>query len=122
VQTTSPENGKGRRVTSAATQMQTCNDFAEPRPHQQGQIDNPRHRRALLALLKHQQGRKDIDRVTGSSNGPDEVMRIRRRYGLSIPCPRVTGVDMDGHPVQTGVYHLTSADQAKVKRLLGIAK
>ena len=66
--------------------------------------------------------REDIDRITGASNGPDEMMRIRRLYELSIPCPREDGIDMDGHAVQVGVYHLTSADKIKVKRLLGIAQ
>ena len=115
---TTTKNEKGRRAGNAATQKQTGTDFAGPTPHQQGQIDNPRHRRALLALLIAPRRRKAINRITGASNGPDEVMRIRRQYDLSIPCTRVDGIDMDGHPVQVGVYHLSTADVIKVRRLL----
>lgn len=112
------EKGKGRRATNATTPRQTGTDFAGLKPHQQGQIDNPRHRRALQALLAGPKTRKEIDRITGASNGPDEVMRVRRLYELGIPCPRMDGIDMDGPPVQVGVYHLSTADVIKVRRLL----
>lgn len=119
---TTAKNEKGRRAGNTTTPMQTADDFAGCERHQQCLIDSPRHRRALQALLAAPQSREDIDRITGASNGPDEVMRIRRQYELTIPCPREDGVDMDGHAVQVGVYHLTSADKIKVKRLLGIAQ
>lgn len=122
MQTATPENGKGRRATNTTTPMQTGDDFAGAKPHQQCLIDNPRHRRALQALLGGPRTREDIDRITGASNGPDEMMRIRRLYDLSIPCPREEGVDMDGHAVQIGVYHLTNADKIKALRLVGDAQ
>ncbi len=79
----------------------------------------PRHRRILLALLAGDQNREDIDRVAGASNGPDEVAKIRRTYGLAIPCARKGTKDRDGHPVQVGVYRLADADHVTARRLLG---
>lgn len=115
---TTAKSEKGRRAGNTTTPMQTADDFAGCEPHQQCLIDNPRHRRALQALLAGPKTRKEIDRITGASNGPDEVMRVRRLYELGIPCPRMDGIDMDGHPVQVGVYHLSTADVIKVRRLL----
>lgn len=79
----------------------------------------PRHRRILLALLVGQRTREEIDGIAGASNGPDEVMQIRQRFSLVIPCTREGSKDMDGHPVQVGIYRLTEPDRAQAKRLLG---
>lgn len=119
---TAPENGKGRRATNTTTPMQTGADFAGSAPSPQCLIGNPRHRRALLALLSGPQTREQIDWVTGASNGPDEVRRIRRHFGLTIPCPRIDGTDMDGRKVQFGIYRLTDADRTTARRLLGGAQ
>lgn len=82
----------------------------------------PRHRRILLALLVRDRTREEIDRIAGASNGPDEVLRVREQFGLSIPCQRKGASDRDGHPVQVGVYRLTDADRTEARRLLGGAQ
>jgi len=79
---------------------------------------SPRHRRALQALLDGPQTREQIDRITGASNGPDEVMTLRHRFGLSIPCERYKDFDRDQHRVEFGVYSLTDSDRAAVLALL----
>jgi hypothetical protein len=84
-------------------------------------ILNPRHRRILRALLARQRAREEIDGIAGASNGPDEILRIRRQFRLVIPCVRKGGRDMDGHRVEVGVYSLTDADRANALRLLGVS-
>lgn len=81
----------------------------------------PRHRRLLLALMAGQCTREEVDRIAGASNGPDEIFRLRRVYRLTLPCVRRGSKDMDGRPVEYGVYSLTSADRAKVVGLLATA-
>lgn len=78
----------------------------------------PRHRRALLALLTAPVTREDMDRVVGASNGPDEVMRMRRRFGLVIPCERQQGFDRDRHRVEFGVYRLAPTDRQRAAELV----
>jgi hypothetical protein len=46
-------------------------------------------------------------------------MTLRQRFGLVIPCQRKGTKDMDGHPVQAGIYRLTESDRTHAKRLLG---
>jgi hypothetical protein len=116
---TTPENEKGRRVTSATTPMQTGADATASDQRQQAPTLTPRHRRILLALLVGQRTREEIDGIAGASNGPDEVMTLRQRFGLVIPCQRKGTKDMDGHPVQVGIYRLTESDRTHAKRLLG---
>ena len=82
-------------------------------------ILNPRHRRILRALLDRQRTREEIDSIAGASNGPDEVLRIRRQFSLVIPCVRKGSRDMDGHRVEFGLYSLTEADRANARQLLG---
>jgi len=117
MQTATPENGKGRRAGNTTTPMQTAGDFAGRARDQQALT--PRHRRILLALLADQHSREEIDSIAGASNGPDEVMRIRRQFGLKIPCRRKGTKDMDGHPVEFGIYSLTDSDRTNALRLLG---
>jgi hypothetical protein len=78
----------------------------------------PRRLRLLLALLDGPQTREEVDRCVGASNGPDEVLRIRHRFGLVIPCERRKGFDRDQHRVEFGVYSLTDSDRAAVRALL----
>lgn len=120
MQTTTPENGKGRRAGNTTTPMQTDADATARRQRQQAPALTPRYRRALLALLKGPRTREDIDRITGASNGPDEVMRIRRQFGLKIPCKRKGSRDMDGHPVEIGIYSLTDGDRTNALKLLEV--
>lgn len=81
-------------------------------------IFTPRARRVLLALLDGPRTREEIDSITGASNGPDEVLRLRRGFSLVIPCQRKGAKDMDGRHVEFGTYSLTEGDRIKVLRLL----
>lgn len=75
--------------------------------------DNPRHLRAIHALLTRPQRREHLDAVAGCSNGPELVAELRRR-GLDVPCDRVPDYDRDGKPIRRGVYHLLNSDRRKL--------
>ncbi len=80
---------------------------------------SPRAERTLIALFRRRKlTREQVDRVSGSSNGPDVVVRIRRRLNLEIPCRPRHHIDRDGRTVQPGEYSLTDEDRAKCVRLL----
>lgn len=81
--------------------------------------DNPRHLRAIPALLNRPLPREHGDRAAGCSNFPDLIAELRRR-GLEIPCERVPDRDRDGNPIKRGVYHLTSDDRRKLIRWMAI--
>lgn len=81
--------------------------------------DNPRHLRALHALLVSPQPREAIDSRAGCSNGPDLIAELRRR-GLTLPCSRAPCIDRDGFEVKRGVYHLTDRDRRRVRAWLRI--
>lgn len=72
--------------------------------------ENPRHLRAIFALMTSPRSRESIDRIAGCSNGPELIAELRRR-GLEIPCTPTPCIDRDGFEVKRGIYHLT--DQAK---------
>lgn len=116
---TNPRNDEGTSGANARPPMQTGGDATARRQRRQAPTLTPRHRRILLALLVGQRTREEIDCIAGASNGPDEVMKIRQRFSLVIPCTRKGGKDMDGHPVQVGIYRLTEPDRTHAKRLLG---
>lgn len=78
----------------------------------------PRRLRLLRALLDGPQTREDVDRCVGASNGPDEVLKARRRHGLLIPCERQQGFDRDRHRVEFGVYRLADEDRPKARALV----
>jgi hypothetical protein len=78
----------------------------------------PRQHRLLSALLVDPCTREDVDRITGASNGPDEVLQLRRQHRMTIPCTRKGSKDKDDHPVQTGIYRLTTADRLTAQQLL----
>ena len=119
---TTTENRKGRRAGNTPTPMQTAGDATTRAQRQQAPALTLRHRRILLALLAGQRTREEIDRAAGASNGPDEVLRIRLRFGLVIPCTRRGSLDRDGHKVEVGVYRLTENDRTTARRLLGGAQ
>ena len=75
--------------------------------------DNPRHLRAITALLRRPLPRENLDTVAGCSNGPELVAELRRR-GLDVPCKRINFVDRDGFICRPGVYFLTLADRRKL--------
>lgn len=70
--------------------------------------DNPRHLRAITALLKRPISRAELDSLAGCANGPDLIAELRRR-GLPIECERITFIDRDGQKCRPGVYHFTQA-------------
>jgi len=75
--------------------------------------DNPRHLRAIHALLIRPQRRQHLDAMAGCSNSPDLVAEFRRR-GLDVPCDRVPDLDRDGKPISRGVYYFTKSDRRKI--------
>lgn len=75
--------------------------------------DNPRHLRAIAALLRRPMPRENLDTEAGCSNGPELVAELRRR-GLEVPCKRINFVDRDGFICRPGVYFMTDADRRKV--------
>lgn len=117
---TDSRNDEGTSGANARPPMQTAGDSASGAQRQQlPAILTPRARRILLALLAGDRTREEIDRAAGASNGPDEILRIRQHFGLSIPCQRKGSKDRDGQPVQVGIYRLTEADRATAKHLVG---
>ena len=78
--------------------------------------DNPRHLRALAALLRRPVSREELDSVAGCSNGPELVAELRRR-GLGddhLPCERIKFTDRDGNLCRAGVYSLTEKGRRMV--------
>ena len=113
---------KPRPSPERTTRLHTapcCPILTQPAPPRKASGLTPRHRRILLALLVRDRNREEVDRISGASNSPDEILRIRRQFGLSIPCQRKGSKDRDGHPVQVGIYRLTDADCTAARRLLG---
>lgn len=82
---------------------------------------NPRHLRAIAALLRRAMSRETLDREAGCSNSPELVAELRRR-GLDVPCDRVPVFDREGLEVQMGVYHLSSADRRKIHRWFAVRR
>lgn len=78
--------------------------------------DNPRHLRALAALLRRPVSREELDSVAGCSNGPELVAELRRR-GLGkehLPCERINFTDRDGNTCRPGVYSLSEKGRRMV--------
>jgi hypothetical protein len=63
--------------------------------------DNPRHLRAIHALLQRPRRREDVDSIAGCSNAPELIAELRRR-GLEMPCERIRFLDRDGYPCHPG--------------------
>lgn len=80
-------------------------------------VTNPRQRRALRALLAGPVSREQLDRITGASNSPSVIQRLRGK-GFEIPCSSTEATDRDGRPCQPGAYSLTDTDKAKALALL----
>lgn len=79
--------------------------------------DNPRHLRALAALLRRPLPREHLDRVAGATNSPELVAELRRR-GLDVPCERIRFIDRDGYTCRPGVYALSNQDRRMVNAWL----
>ena len=94
--------------------------FPQHKHRQPGQFqgtNNPRALRLLRALLKQPLTRESADTVTGASNGPEEVRKLREQ-GLEIPCYRLGTMDRDGAWVYRGLYALSHKDRGQVARAL----
>jgi hypothetical protein len=71
---------------------------------------SPRRIRVLEALLARQGCwifREEIDRIAGSSNGPDVVAQLRHRHDVEIDMRMVPRIDRDGRACEVGQYKLT---------------
>lgn len=88
-------------------------DSAKSKPARFTGTDNPRHLRALQALLVRPTPREALDSAAGCSNGPELVAELRRR-GLDVLCTRTKKKDRDLFDCWPGVYHLTQADRRKL--------
>ncbi|WP_248884535.1 hypothetical protein [Acidithiobacillus acidisediminis] len=94
--------------------------FPRRKQRQPGKFDgprNPREFRFLQTVLHRHLTREELDAVSGASNGPEVVNKLRER-GLELPCFRVGCIDRDGQKVERGVYALTHADRQAVARAL----
>lgn len=79
--------------------------------------DNPRHLRAIHALMQRARFRNDLQAITGASNTPALVSELRHR-GLEMPCERVPVLDRDGVVTRPGIYSLNATDRRKVNSWL----
>jgi hypothetical protein len=82
---------------------------------------SPREVRCLELLLDGRWHRREaLDRITGSSNGPDVVYKLRRDRGGCgfIESRGVETHDRDGRVVQVGVYRLKNDGMAWAQELL----
>ena len=74
---------------------------------------NPRHLRAIAALLRRPMPRESLDKEAGASNAPELIAELRRR-GLDAPCERIRFIDRDGRPCSPGVYAFTARDRRRL--------
>ena len=85
---------------------------------------SPRQQRVLTALLGTTGwiAREAIDRISGSSNGPDVIRQLREKLGGddTIDTRLVEGIDRDGRPCKTGQYQLTAKGRERAMRLAGL--
>ena len=79
--------------------------------------DNPRHLRAIHALMQRARLRNDLQTITGASNTPELVAELRRR-GLETPCEKVPVLDRDGVVTRPGIYSFNAPDRRKVNSWL----
>ena len=79
--------------------------------------DSPRAIRLLREVLRRHVTREEADAITGASNSPEEVRKLRE-MGLDVPCYAVGTYDRDGNHVERGVYGLSPRDRPLVARAL----
>lgn len=80
----------------------------------------PRQARVAGALLRAEGwiSREAIDRIAGTSNGPEVVRQLRQRLGReAIEMQRVDAIDRDGQPCKPGRYRLTPEGRAKLAEM-----
>ena len=83
--------------------------------------DNPRHLRAIAALLRRPMPRESLDKEVGCSNGPELIAELCRR-GLDVPCERIHFIDRDGKKCRPGVFSFTISDRNKVYRWMATGR
>lgn len=113
------------REAPAPTKTQGASENHEPQQDSIGPAsfagtENPRHLRALFALLQRPRPREELDRIAGCSNGPQLVAELRSR-GLGeihLPCERIRFVDRDGKVCRPGVYTLTDKGRRMIRAWL----
>lgn len=79
--------------------------------------DSPRAIRLLREIQRRHVTREEADAITGASNSPEEVRKLRE-MGLDLPCYAVGTCDRDGNHVERGVYGLSPRDRPLVARAL----
>ena len=99
-----------KRPTPQKAESSALNSVNFTVPARFAGTDNPRHLRAIAALLRRPMPREQLDSLSGASNSPELVAELRRR-GLELPCERIRFIDRDGSPCRPGVYSLTAADR-----------
>ncbi len=112
--TPSKQNAPGREPRGATQKNSKRTNFNSILRAFQG-TENPRHLRAISALLQRPISRQELDSRAGAANGPALVQELRAR-GLDVPCERIKFIDRDGRPCRPGVYAFTAADRRKVHR------
>ena len=60
--------------------------------------------------------REALDRISGSSNSPDQIFKLRRDHiGYDgVDCQMSQGIDRDGKPCVIGLYSLTELGYQRV--------
>lgn len=97
--------------------VQTTNRDACEKPNDNTRkflgTDNPRHVRAINALMDKPQYRKNLDSIIGCANTPELIAELRR-LGLDAICERVLTLDRDGKITRPGIYMFLDADRQKI--------
>ncbi|MEN9396220.1 MAG: hypothetical protein RLZ81_750 [Pseudomonadota bacterium] len=110
-----PTNGKPSALDgSIVAEPHGKNKLAKAAPRL-----SPRQARVLDALRPgHWVDREPLDRIAGSSNGPDVISKLRRKFGQdSIDMELIDGTDRDGKPCRTGRYRLTPAGRERLAQI-----
>ena len=66
----------------------------------------------------HWVDREPLDRIAGSSNSPDVISKLRRKFGQDfIDMKLIDGTDRDGKPCRTGRYRLTQQGRERLAQI-----
>lgn len=78
----------------------------------------PKLGRLMSELSVRPVSREQADYVAGATNSPHLISVLRHRFGLAISMERVDGLDRDGQPTWTGVYHMDRDTRQITRNLL----
>ncbi len=106
----------GELFSELSIEKSSPKDAAQIAPKFSG-TDNPRHLRAIHALMQRARFKNDLQTITGASNTPELVAELRRR-GLETPCEKVPMLDRDGVVTRPGIYSFNAPDRRKVNSWL----